>query len=339
MGRERTAEAGNVEILHAAVEAFRKREIGYRDILEDLPAPIYTTDTDGRITYFNNACIDFSGRTPELGIDRWCIAWKLYTVDGRPLPHAEGPTAVALLERRPIRGAEAVAERPDGTRIDFSAFPTPILAANGECLGAVCMLVDISEHNQVQERLRLLAREVDHRSRNLLAVVQSLIRLTKGGSVDDYKATLEGRLLALARANSLIATARWTDVNLRSLVREELGAFRSQVSIQGEAIALEPQAAQSFGMIVHELATNAIKHGALSAADGAIRIAWSHTADGLCFTWVETGGPLTGEPTSSSTGNAVIAAAVRQLAGEISRDWLPEGLRFTLRCKLADPQH
>lgn len=338
MGREQIAEDKTVEILHAAVEAFRKREIGYRDMLEDLPAPIYTVDSDGRITYFNDACRDFAGRAPLLGEDRWCVAWKLYTTSGEPLPHDECPTAVAVRDGRPMRGAEGVAERPDGSRVDFAAFPTPILDEQGQCLGAVTMLVDVSEQKQAQERLELLAREVDHRSRNLLAVVQSLIRLTNAGSVDEYKAILEGRLMAIARANSLVAMARWTDITLRSLVEEELAAFRSHVQIDGAAIELEPATAQSIGMVVHELATNAIKHGSLSASDGLVKVTWSRSGDDLGFSWEESGGPPVDEPSGSSTGNAVIAAAARQLNARITRDWRRRGLCFTLRWKAQRPK-
>ena len=164
--------------------------------------------------------------------------------------------------------------------------------------------------------------------------MQSLIRLTKAESVDDYKATLEGRLMAIARANSLITTGRWKNINLRSLVEDELGAFRSQVSISGESIDLEPTVAQNLAMVVHELSTNSIKHGSLSVAGGEVRVAWSHRDDDLSFTWVESGGPPTEEPIQTNTGSAVIAAAVRQLAGHVSREWRPEGLRFSLACKM-----
>ena len=336
MGRERMADTENVEVLHAAVAAFRQREIGYRDILEDLPAAIYTTDTDGLITYFNKACIALAGRTPELGEDKWCVAWKLHTNSREALPHSKCATAVAMNQRRPVFGAEAVAERPNGTCIDFAAYSTPIFDVEGACIGAVTMLVDISEQKKSEERLTLLAREMDHRSNNLLTVVQSLIRLTKAESVADYKTILEGRLMALARTNSLISTSRWTDVNLRSLVEDELGAFRSQVIIAGRAIELDPSSAQSLAMIVHELSTNAVKHGALSAADGRVRISWLRRGKALRFVWKESGGPMIEEPIRTNTGNAVIAAAARQLGGQVSRDWRREGLNFRLTCALRD---
>lgn len=333
----KTPGVATIEILHSAVEAFRRREVNYRDILEDLPAAIYTTDADGRITYYNKACVEFSGRVPTLGDEMWCVTWKLYTSDGTPLPHAECPMAVALKERRPIRGVEAVAERPDGTRIDFLPYPTPIFDEVGNLIGAVNMLVDITEQKRAQARLALMAREVDHRANNLLAVTQGLLHLTKADTVEHYKTALEGRFAALARANSLIAERRWTNVNLRSLVEEELHAYSERrVRIEGEPIDIRPSSAQSLGMVIHELATNAVKYGALSTDGGKVFVGWSvDDAGSLMLKWEEDGGPWVEEPTRKGTGTSVIAAAVRQLGGDIFREWAPTGLRCTFICGTA----
>jgi PAS domain S-box-containing protein len=329
--------AANVEILHAAVEAFRRREVNYRDILEDLPAAIYTTDADGRITYFNQACVAFSGRTPTLGDDHWCVSWKLYTSDGEPLAHDQCPMAIALKEQRPVRGVEAQAERPDGTRIAFQPFPTPIFDAAGTMVGAVNMLVDISEQKKTQERLTLMAREVDHRANNLLGVMQGLLHITKGETVDEYRDALRGRFEALSRANSLISERRWTSVDLRALVEEEMGAYRGQVRIEGDAIEISPPSAQCLGMMIHELATNAVKYGALSRDTGHVAIDWSVDDGGaLMLRWEESGGPELHEPTRKGTGSSVIAGAVRQLGGEIFREWRPAGLRCTFLCQAAE---
>lgn len=338
MVREFGTPAENIEILHSAVEAFRKREVGYRDILEDLPVPVYTTDTEGRITYFNKACIEFSGRTPVLGDDRWCVGWRLHSPEGEPLPHCECPTALALRERRPLHGIEGVAERPDGTRIDFAAFPTPIFAADGECLGAVSMLVEITEQKLAQERVTLLAREVDHRSNNLLAVIHAMIRLTNADTLEAYRAELEGRIASLGRANSLIAESRWADIDLLSLVEEELAPINSaRLSIRGPNLKLSPQSAQSLAMVIHELCTNAVKYGALANDTGKVRIGWAvDDAQAFMLTWEERGGPPAVEPAQRNTGNAIIAGAVRQLKAKFFREWNPEGLRCTLLCSVAN---
>jgi PAS domain S-box-containing protein len=103
--------------------AVRESERRFREMIDALPAAIYTTDAEGRLTHFNPAAVEFSGRTPELGTDQWCVSWELYYPDGRPMPHDECPMAIALKEGRIIKGAEAIAERPDGTRRWFMPHP------------------------------------------------------------------------------------------------------------------------------------------------------------------------------------------------------------------------
>jgi PAS domain S-box-containing protein len=146
-------------------------EARFEDLLEALPAAIYTTDATGRITFFNEAAVELSGRTPRLGIDQWCVTWRLYRPDGRPLPHDECPMAMALKEDRPIRGIEAVVERPDGTRVRILPYPTPLHDANGELVGAVNMLVDLTDRDNAERALRqlnqALEKRVDDRTRQL----------------------------------------------------------------------------------------------------------------------------------------------------------------------------
>ena len=137
-----------------------------QEAIEALPAAIYMTDTEGRLTFYNSAAAELWGCRPELGETKFCGSWKLYWPDGTPLPHDECPMALALRERRPIRGMEAVAERPDGTRIPFIPYPTPVFDASGMFTGAVNMLVDISERKRAEadlaERQAQLAVFVEH---------------------------------------------------------------------------------------------------------------------------------------------------------------------------------
>lgn len=145
----------NVETLNAAqwpieLGAFEKD----RAILDAIPAAIYTTDAEGTITFFNQAAADMAGRRPQLGKDKWCVSWRLYNPDGTPLAHDECPMAMALKTKAPIRGMEVVAERPDGTRIPFLPYPTPLFDARGNLSGAINMLVDISQRKQTEVALR-----------------------------------------------------------------------------------------------------------------------------------------------------------------------------------------
>src|SRR5579871_3139535 len=137
-----------------AEEALRESERRLHEIIEAIPAAVYTTDANGRITFFNQAAVDFSGRVPERGTDSWCVTWKLYNTDGTPLPHDQCPMAVALREKRPVLGCEAVAERPDGQRRIFTPYPTPLFDDQGRLTGAVNMLVDITGRKRAEDILR-----------------------------------------------------------------------------------------------------------------------------------------------------------------------------------------
>jgi PAS domain S-box-containing protein len=130
-----------------------KGEQYIRDLIEALPAAIYMTDAQGRITYYNEAAVALAGRRPALGQDRWCVTWRLYQPDGTLLPHDRCPMAIALKENRPVRGVEAVAERPNGTRVSFMPFPTPLHDASGALVGGLNMLVETTYHGRAEDRI------------------------------------------------------------------------------------------------------------------------------------------------------------------------------------------
>lgn len=132
------------EVLDTALHAISSAP-AWRSVLDELPVPIYTTDVDGAVTYWNRACIEIAGRVPQLGKDRWCVTWKIYTTTGEFLPHDQCPMAQAVREQRTIRDSVAIAERPDGTRRAFRPYPTPLFDADGQLTGAINMLVDVTE--------------------------------------------------------------------------------------------------------------------------------------------------------------------------------------------------
>ena len=149
------------ELLDQALSAI-DNDHDWRSVLDRLPVPIYTTDECGAVTFWNRACVNFAGREPELGRDRWCVTWQLYTTNGDRLPHEDCPMAQAIIEKRPVRDAIAIAERPDGSRVAFRPYPTPLFADDGSLTGAVNMLIDVTDeqsealHDQA-ERCRRLA--------------------------------------------------------------------------------------------------------------------------------------------------------------------------------------
>jgi PAS domain S-box-containing protein len=131
------------QISEQVVDSFHG--IAPRQLIDALPAAVYVTDSKGYITYFNDAATALWGRRPALHSDQWCGSWRLYRLDGTPMPHDQCPMAIALKQGRPIRGHQAIAERPDGTRVPFMPFPTPLYDASGALVGAVNLLIDISE--------------------------------------------------------------------------------------------------------------------------------------------------------------------------------------------------
>ncbi|MGH7848537.1 MAG: hybrid sensor histidine kinase/response regulator [Candidatus Binatia bacterium] len=146
----------SMEMLNAEL---RESERRFREMIDALPVAIYTTDAVGRLTHFNPVASEFSGRVPELGTDQWCVSWKLYHADGTPMPHAECPMAMALKEGRAIRGVEVIIERPDGTRLWFAPYPTPLRDAEGKIVGGINMLVDITERKLAEEWLEKIVAE------------------------------------------------------------------------------------------------------------------------------------------------------------------------------------
>jgi PAS domain S-box-containing protein len=194
---------------------------------------------------------------------------------------------------------------------------------------------DITERKEAEGRQVLLAREVDHRARNALAVVQSIIRLTRAQSVDGYVSTVEGRIKALARAHALLSESRWHGADLGALAGEELAPYRvadaDKVEVGGPIISLQPHMAQGLGLALHELATNAAKHGALSSMAGKVHLTWQLRPDLVVLEWVESGGPRIVPPATRSFGLNVIRASVeQQLGGKVTFDWDPRGLQCTL---------
>ena len=215
-----------------------------------------------------------------------------------------------------------------------------IFEANGKCVRVVGTAIDITKRKEAEERQDLLAREVDHRARNALAVVQSIVRLTRASSVDGYVAAVEGRIKALARAHSLLSDSRWHGADLDALVAEELAPYRlseaEKVKISGPKVSLVPHMAQGLALALHEMATNAAKHGALSSMAGKVSVAWQVQPDNLILQWVETGGPRIAPPPARSFGLNVIRASIEsQLGGKTTFDWNPEGMR----CTLSIPRH
>jgi PAS domain S-box-containing protein len=170
-------DVGRVALFAAAGEP-DSHDGRYRNILDRLPAAIYVTDALGRITYYNEAAASLWGHRPTIGTSEWCGSWKLFWPDGRALPHGECPMAIAVKEKRPVRGMDAVAERPDGTRVPFMPYPDPIFDASGKLVGAVNMLIDITDRKEAEELKQRMATIVQFSddaiiSKNLQGIIET----------------------------------------------------------------------------------------------------------------------------------------------------------------------
>ena len=155
------------QFLDTALNAL-SADADWRTVLDELPVPIYTTDAKGKVTYWNRACVDFAGRTPRLGEDRWCVTWRIFTTTGEFMPHDKCPMAQAVRQKQVIRDAVAIAERPDGSRRAFQPYPTPLFDDDGNLTGAVNMLIDVTEEQsealaQQAGRCRRLAKAIYNR--------------------------------------------------------------------------------------------------------------------------------------------------------------------------------
>lgn len=185
------------------------------------------------------------------------------------------------------------------------------------------------------ERQSILAREVDHRAKNALAIVQSIVRLTRANDVPGYIAALEGRIAALSRAHGLLSNSRWQGASLGKLVEEELAPYRTnaanRILTDGPEILLHPVSAQTLALALHELATNAAKYGSLSYGAGRVQIKWKTHPERLKLKWTEANGPPVIAPEEGGFGTKLIEASIRgQLGGSTIFDWQPSGLQCTL---------
>jgi PAS domain S-box-containing protein len=342
--RARPTDLNVVQLKDHPDSPWHERERRFRELLDALPAAIYTTDAEGRLTYFNEAAIEMWGYRPELGTQEWCGSWKLYWPDGTPMPHDTCPMAKALKEQKPNRGHEAIAERPDGTRVPFTACPTPLFDQDGGLVGAVNMLIDISDKKAAQAEQSILMREVHHRVRNTLAIAQAIVGSTAKSSdtVDAFKDALIGRISALARTHLLLADGR-TSVSFEGMLHSELDPFDDatgvRVVLNGPAVEIPTRYAVPLGMALHELTTNSAKYGALSTLGGRVDVEWRVVTEAdrrrLEFEWTESGGPPVTAPDKKGFGSQLLDTVLpRQIHADTHADFDPDGVRVRVTLPL-----
>ena len=260
-----------------AEEALRESDRRFREMIDALPAAIYTTDVEGRLTHFNPAAAELSGRTPALGIDRWCVSWRLFRPDGTPLSREEWPMAVALRENRVIRDEELIAERPDGRRVWFMPYPTPLRDDKGRVVGGINMLVDITDRKEAEKQLHLLNADLEHRvagrTRELvhsqnrlrklasdLSIAEERERRRVAGELHDYLAQLlVATRMKVNQARHARSAAKQSDVlgEVDAMLDQSLTYTRTLVA------QLSPPVLHEFGLAaaLKWLGAQMLRHG------------------------------------------------------------------------------
>lgn len=247
--------------------------------------------------------------------------------DGSPFPRSECAIDRAFPDKAGTQGEEVFVHK-DGSFYPVAFTASPIHDDEAKIIGTVIEARDISEQRRSEETRRLLMHEVDHRARNVLAIVQSLTRFTRAEDLETYKDILVGRVGALARAQTSLASRRWEGGRLEDVVREELEALcpKGAIETRGPEVGLSPEQVQPISMVLHELATNANKYGACSRSLGRVSVAWTVDGRQVTLQWRETGGPPVVEPTREGFGSSLQATMMRQLNGAMTRKWEATGL-------------
>ena len=296
-------------------------------IVETSDDAIVSKTLDGVITTWNQGAARLFGYMAEE------IIGKSVSILIPPDRQDEERSIIERIQRgERIEHYETIRRRKDGSLIPISLTVSPMKSGDGRIVGASKVARDISERKQKEEHIALLSREVDHRSKNLLSLVQATVRLAQGDTPDDLKTAIEGRIQALANVHTLLGKSHWIGVDIRGLIAGELSPYhaegKSRAELLGLDLLLKSRSAQSVAVAVHELATNAAKYGALSVNTGRVLVKWSVEADGmLVIIWTESNGPPVKPSSSRGFGTLVVQQIVKgELKGKAHFDWRPDGL-------------
>jgi PAS domain S-box-containing protein len=226
---------------------------------------------------------------------------------------------------------ETVRQHKDGSLVIVSLTVSPVKDTSGKIVGASKIARDITEQKRTREQMSVLAREAEHRSKNILSNVQAIINLSQSDTSESLKEVISGRIQAMANVHSLFVETRRTGAEISAIAKQELAPYLDEhdtrVRIKGLQTVLEPTTAQAIAVVLHELATNASKYGALSNAKGHIGLTWLRSEDGqLALRWTELGGPRVNAPERKGFGSRLIEGTISPLGGKVLFDWRSEGL-------------
>jgi PAS domain S-box-containing protein len=325
--------------------ALRASEERFRTLFELGPSAVYACDAQGVIQDFNQRATELWGRTPARGDDseRFCGSIRMFRPDGSFMPHDECPMAwVSSGKVSEVNDEEVIVERPDGSRVTAVVNIRPLKNDRGEITGAINCAYDITERKQVEEHQRFLMGELAHRGGNLLAVIQSIVSRSLAGTkpLAEERNTLVRRLQALARSQSALMSKGFKGALVPEIIRLEFEAFSDRVVAVGPDVMLNSRTAQTFALLLHELATNAIKYGALSLQDkGQVDINWSIEGEfeeaRFKFQWQEREGPPVFVPSRKGFGSILLERLASQDFGaQPTITFAPHGLSYSIDASL-----
>ena len=296
-------------------------------IVESSDDSIVGTDLKRKVTSWNRGAERLFGYSADEA-----VGMPISTI----VPDDRHTEELAIFER--FRGGErvepfdTVRRHKDGSLIDVSLSVSPIRNLSGQIVGACSVTREITDRKRSERRITMLAREAEHRTKNVLQSVQTVVHLSQAETAEDLKQVIQGRIQALANAHGLLAQSRWIGADLAKLASQELAPYlqqeRPRAQILGPHVPVRPQVAQAIAIMLHELTTNAVKYGALSAINGYVEIRWAQRPDNrLLLTWTETGGPVITAPNRSGFGTHLMQTLMKlDLGGELRFDWRAKGL-------------
>ncbi|MGE8135383.1 PAS domain S-box protein [Novosphingobium subterraneum] len=314
--------------------ALRESEMRFRMLADNITQLAWVADRSGWIGWYNKRWYDYTGLA-EGDCDGW--GWdQVHHPDHleRVLAHFKTSmeSGVEWEDTFPLRSG-------DGEYRWFLSRALPIRDASGAILYWFGTNTDVTDMLEKEEQIRVLLMEVNHRSKNLLAVVQALAR--RSGCQDpDFLHRFERRLASLSANQDLLVRRGWSTILMDELAEAQLAILgreaRAQIELRGASIPLSPRSAEIIGMALHELATNALKYGALAAPAGKVVLCWEETADRFVIDWRESGVPLICVPTHHGFGTTLMRhIPARSLDAQVTIDYAPTGLHWRLDCSLA----
>lgn len=295
---------------------------------------ILSKTLDGTITSWNAATARLFGYSAAEMVGK---SIRLLIPDDR---QEEEDTIIARISAgERIDNYETRRLHKNGSLIDVSVTISPVRNRDGKVVGASKIIRDISDRKASEQRIQLLLREVNHRSKNMLALVQAIAQQTAPSDQRAFLSDFIGRIKSLAISQDLLVEGQWEGMTVKELVAGQLRPFDEagpgRIEMGGPALDLNPAAAQNLGMAIYELVTNAARYGALSTRQGRVEVRWRLTGDRLNFSWTEREGPPVIPPTHNGYGSQVLTKMIeRGLSASVSLAFPTEGVTWILDCPL-----